>query len=116
MVFDPRFDAIESMGALREHEGQPHDRHPSETHTRPIAVGGEMFVQSCGHAHVLALRDEDRSIIYSLVVGSDFCAHLTSLIHFSFSRENEDSPQQATGYQKENRLLMRNHGFSNSSL
>jgi hypothetical protein len=29
---------------------------------------------------------------------------------------NEDSPQQATGYQKENRLLMRNHGFSNSSL
>src|SRR5712691_4706575 len=25
---------------------------------------------------------------------------------------NEDSPQQATGYQKENRLLMRNHGFS----
>jgi hypothetical protein len=30
--------------------------------------------------------------------------------------DNEDSPQQATGYQKENRLLMRNHGFSNSSL
>jgi tetratricopeptide (TPR) repeat protein len=32
------------------------------------------------------------------------------------SRIHEDSPQQATGYQKENRLLMRNHGFSNSSL
>jgi hypothetical protein len=32
------------------------------------------------------------------------------------SCRNEDSPQQATGYQKENRLLMRNHGFSNSSL
>jgi|GEM_PF-5816910 len=29
---------------------------------------------------------------------------------------DEDSPQQATGYQKENRLMMRNHGFSNSSL
>ena len=29
---------------------------------------------------------------------------------------NEDSPQQATGYQKENLIMMRNHGFSNSSL
>ncbi len=33
-----------------------------------------------------------------------------------FATDNEDSPQQATGYQKENRLMMRNHGFSNSSL
>src|SRR5712691_605028 len=32
-----------------------------------------------------------------------------------FSR-NESSPQQATGYQEENLILMRNHGFSNSSL
>ena len=37
-------------------------------------------------------------------------------IHVCLSSRNEDSPQQATGYQKENRLLMRNHGFSNSSL
>jgi hypothetical protein len=46
-------------------------------------------------------------------------------VHYGLSRlllevfctpGNEDSPQQATGYQKENRLLMRNHGFSNSSL
>jgi hypothetical protein len=29
---------------------------------------------------------------------------------------NEASPQQAAGYQKENLLRMRNHGFSNSSL
>jgi hypothetical protein len=35
---------------------------------------------------------------------------------FQILKKNEDSPQQATGYQKENRLLMRNHGFSNSSL
>jgi tRNA-splicing ligase RtcB len=31
-------------------------------------------------------------------------------------KDNEDSPQQATGYQKENLIMMRNHGFSNSSL
>src|SRR5207245_9016140 len=55
MFFDPRFDAIESMVALGEDEGQPHDRHPSETHSRPIAVGGEMFVQYFGHAHVFEL-------------------------------------------------------------
>ena len=30
--------------------------------------------------------------------------------------ENEASPQQAAGYQEENLLMMRNHGFSNSSL
>jgi hypothetical protein len=29
---------------------------------------------------------------------------------------NESSPQQAAGYQEENLILMRNHGFSNSSL
>src|SRR5712664_1335627 len=29
---------------------------------------------------------------------------------------NEASPQQAAGYQEENLLMMRNHGFSNSSL
>ena len=29
---------------------------------------------------------------------------------------NEASPQQATGYQKEDHIMMRNHGFSNSSL
>ena len=29
---------------------------------------------------------------------------------------NEASPQQAAGYQEENLILMRNHGFSNSSL
>jgi hypothetical protein len=29
---------------------------------------------------------------------------------------NETSPQQAAGYQEENLILMRNHGFSNSSL
>src|SRR3989442_12983774 len=29
---------------------------------------------------------------------------------------NEASPQQATGYQEEKLLMMRNHGFSNSSL
>jgi len=30
--------------------------------------------------------------------------------------DNEASPQQAAGYQEENLLMMRNHGFSNSSL
>jgi hypothetical protein len=30
--------------------------------------------------------------------------------------ENEASPQQAAGYQEENLIMMRNHGFSNSSL
>jgi hypothetical protein len=29
---------------------------------------------------------------------------------------NEASPQQAAGYQEENLIMMRNHGFSNSSL
>ena len=29
---------------------------------------------------------------------------------------NEASPQQAAGYQQESRIVMRNHGFSNSSL
>ena len=29
---------------------------------------------------------------------------------------NEGSPQQAAGYQEENLIMMRNHGFSNSSL
>jgi len=29
---------------------------------------------------------------------------------------NEASPQQAAGYQAENLIVMRNHGFSNSSL
>jgi len=46
----------------------------------------------------------------SRLVGSD-ASHESSNV-----TRNEDSPQQATGYQKENRLLMRNHGFSNSSL
>src|SRR5881296_1300291 len=31
-------------------------------------------------------------------------------------QEDEASPQQAAGYQEENLLMMRNHGFSNSSL
>src|SRR5712691_42742 len=31
-------------------------------------------------------------------------------------RGNEASPQQAAGYQEENLIMMRNHGFSNSSL
>lgn len=30
--------------------------------------------------------------------------------------QNEASPQQAAGYQEENPIMMRNHGFSNSSL
>ena len=30
--------------------------------------------------------------------------------------QNEASPQQAAGYQEENLIMMRNHGFSNSSL
>src|SRR5205807_4309483 len=30
--------------------------------------------------------------------------------------QDEASPQQAAGYQEENLLMMRNHGFSNSSL
>jgi len=33
-----------------------------------------------------------------------------------YSNTNETSPQQAAGYQKENLLRMRHHGFSNSSL
>jgi hypothetical protein len=34
----------------------------------------------------------------------------------NLSYYNEASPQQAMGYQEENLLMMRNHGFSNSSL
>jgi hypothetical protein len=41
---------------------------------------------------------------------------IAQALHPGHDIRNEDSPQQATGYQKENRLLMRNHGFSNSSL
>ena len=35
-------------------------------------------------------------------------------VHASYA--NEASPQQAAGYQEENLIMMRNHGFSNSSL
>jgi hypothetical protein len=47
----------------------------------------------------------------------ELCERAQRDVSWSMPRRiNEDSPQQATGYQKENRLLMRNHGFSNSSL
>jgi hypothetical protein len=45
MGFDPRLDAIESVVALREDKGQPHDRRPAKTQSLPIAIGQEVVVQ-----------------------------------------------------------------------
>ena len=60
MFFDPLLDVIEPVVALGEDEGQPDNRHPSETQSRPIAVSREVVVQQLGHAHLLELRDDDR--------------------------------------------------------
>src|SRR5438093_9838125 len=38
------------------------------------------------------------------------------ITHAFYPEVIEASPQQAAGYQEENLLMMRNHGFSNSSL
>ena len=53
-----------------------------------MAIGREVVVQSFGHAHFLEVRDDGRYVVDSFVDGSDFCAHPTSLTHFSFAREN----------------------------
>jgi hypothetical protein len=45
MGFDPRLDAIESVVALGEDKGQPHDRRPTKTQSLPIAIGREVVVQ-----------------------------------------------------------------------
>jgi hypothetical protein len=45
MGFDPRLDAIESVVALGEDKGQPHDRRPAQTQSLPIAIGWEVVVQ-----------------------------------------------------------------------
>src|SRR6266581_9785068 len=88
MGFDPRLDAIKSVVALGEDKGQPHDRRPAKTQSLPIAIGREVVVQEFGYTHFLKVRDDGREVVYSFVGYCDFCAHPTSLTHFSVSREN----------------------------
>jgi hypothetical protein len=44
MGFDPRLDARESVVALGEDTGQPHDRRPAKTPSLPMALGRDVVV------------------------------------------------------------------------
>jgi hypothetical protein len=88
MFFDPGLDVREPVVALGEDEGQPHDRRPAEAHALPMAIGREVLVQECGHAHALEVYDDGWYVVYSFVGCCDLCAHPRSLTPFAFSREN----------------------------
>ena len=45
MGFDPRLNVREPVVALGEDEGQPRDRRPAETSSRPMAMGREVVAQ-----------------------------------------------------------------------
>src|SRR5206468_8673297 len=72
---------------LGEDESQPDDHHASETQARPIAVGREVLVYQGVHTHLFELREDDRDIVYSLVLDCNLFAHPTSVSQFSFSRD-----------------------------
>jgi hypothetical protein len=87
VLCDPRLDPIEPGVTLGKDESQPDDHHASETQSRPIAIGREVFVDPCIHTHLFELREDDRYIVYSLVLDCHLFAHLTSVSQYYFSRD-----------------------------
>jgi hypothetical protein len=52
MRCDPRLHVREPMVAFGDNEGQPDHQHLPQTQARPMAIGGEVFVDQLGHTHL----------------------------------------------------------------
>src|SRR5215510_3712443 len=76
----------------------------------PFALNlARCFVRGKVHNALSLLTRQHRN--YPVRGFEPYRQELTRLLH-----KNEASPQQAAGYQEESLIMMRNHGFSNSSL
>ena len=86
-----------------------------------------MDVDKAGNGHTSTLRVcfwilwvvstvDVIGVIYGKVFRHPRLEGDTGVLNQSVDFVNEASPQQAAGYQEENLIVMRNHGFSNSSL
>jgi hypothetical protein len=84
----PRLDTLEPGVTRGEDAGQPPDGRPAETPALPMAMGRDVCLPDCGHAHLLAMRDERRESVYAFVGCGDCFAHPTSLPPCSFLSEN----------------------------